>query len=155
MQRWSLMILITWPLLMPPGFCICRMEAFMPHPAERPAVADVRDEAPPPGCRCCRRAGEPKIPTAKPSNCRADSCPTVPSPSEPHAPNCPASPAWEILRSGVFSPGGFDISGFHSLDLSVFASCPTEVDPPSSLTVPDAPTLPSSSLSLFSCNFRC
>lgn len=150
MLRWSLMILITWPLLMPPGFCICRMEAFMPRPAERSAVAEVQDKAPTPGCRCCRRASEPKTPTTK----HADSRPTAPSPSEPHAPNCPASPAWEILRAGVFSPGGFDISGFHSLDLSAFASCPIEVDLLSLLPILDAPILPAS-FSLFSCNFRC
>ena len=155
MQRWLLMILVTWPLLMPPGFCICRLEAFMPLPAQRPTVAAVQEKAPTPGCRCCRRAGEPRTPAGKASACRADSCPTDPSPNEPHAPNCPASSNWQILRAGVFSPGGFDVCDFLSLDLSVFGSCIIEVAKPSFLRIPAADFLPASSLSLFSCNFRC
>ena len=127
----------------------------MPRPVERPTVAEVQDKAPISGCRCCRRACEPKTPAGKASACRADSCPTVPSPNEPHAPNCPASSNWQILRAGVFSPGSFDVSGFLSLDLNGSGSCLIEVAQPSFLRITSADFLPASSLSLFSCNFRC
>ena len=153
MPRGLLTILITWPLLMPPGFCICRVEAFMPRTAERPTVAVVRvqDETPATKCRCCRRAAEQTTPAEKSTTRQADS----PSPSESHAPNCPASPTWEILRTGVFSPGGFDICGFLSLDLHVSGLCPTGIDLLSFLRVSAADIPPASSPSLISCNFRC
>ena len=127
----------------------------MPLPAQRPTVAAVQEKAPTPGCRCCRRACEPKTPTGKAFACRADTCPTVPSANEPHAPNCLASSNWHLIRAGVFSPGSFDASGFLSLDLSVFGSCIIEVAKPSFLRIPAADFLPASSLPLFSCNFRC
>ena len=155
MQRWLLMILVTWPLLMPPGFCICRLEAFMPRPADRLTVAEVQEKAPTPGCRCCRRAGEPRTPAGKASACRADSCPSVPSPGEPHAPNCLASTTWELLRAGVYSPSGFDVCDFLSLDLSVVESYLTGVELLSIVRITSADFLPASCLSLFSCNFRC
>lgn len=150
--RW-LMILVCWPLLMPPGFCLCRLEAFAPRPAETPA-ASTPDQAPAPkqGCRCCRPATQ-AAPAGK-TACRADACPEAPKPCGDHAPTCPASPGWEIARASSPTPTAPGLLAVLALAIDAPRQGPDEAGPARATPVP-ATSLPSSCPHLFSTNFRC
>lgn len=154
MLRRFLIILVCWPLLMPPGFCLCRLEAFSPRPAERPSVAADQDQAetPTPRCRCCRPAYD--VPLGKPASDRDVSSSIPPSPNEPHAPGCPASPQWEAARVSLHADGSDLADSLFDYPVASWF-CDAQVGPLSASFAPSVGLLPASALSLFSCNFRC
>jgi hypothetical protein len=152
MSRW-LMILACWPLLMPPGLCLCRLEAFAPRPAETPAASTPGQAAAPrQGCRCCRPPAQ-DCPAGK-AACRADAGPEAPRPCGDHAPACPASPDWEIARASFPAPPGPDLLAVLALAIDAPWLGSVEAGPGPATPAPDF-SLPSSCPHLFSTNFRC
>lgn len=152
MLRRFLIILVCWPLLMPQGFCICRLEAFLPQTAERLVAAEGQDQAvtPKPKCRCCRPADD--APCVESESCRAKSTPTTPSPNE-HAPGCPASPHWEAARVSLHAADGFDLADSLSDPPVACWGCTAQAGHAS---VPVARHIDHlAAPSLYSCNFRC
>lgn len=150
MLRRFLIILVCWPLLMPPGFCICRLEAFSPRTAERPA-AESQDQAvtPKPKCRCCRPVEDPAC--GEPESCRAKSVPSTPSPND-HGPGCPASPEWQAARVSLHAADGFDLADSLCDAPMTCWGCTAQA------ALVSAPLVTFDHLaapSLYSCNFRC
>lgn len=157
MLRAFFMLLVAWPLLMPPGLCICRLEAFSPRPAggQGVAAAQGQDGAPPTrGCRCCRNSAARDASPSKTSSCSNDQSPT-PCPQDQHAPACPASPEWQVTRASVVSLDGSVLCDFlaDALTASWVRTDLACLSSPSPAWSSDH--LPTSCPSLFSCNFRC
>ena len=151
MLRRFLILLFCWPLLMPPGFCICRLEAFLPRPAERPAAARRQDQAakPAPKCHCCRPTES--TPHGETAANQADIAPSTSSPND-HPPGCPASPQWKAARASMHVADGFDLA---DLLLDASAACRVHRSPAGPVPVRVATFPPLAAPSLYSCNFRC
>lgn len=81
-------LLLLWPFLLPPGFCLCRLDRL----GLRAPGATAREELEPaPRCSCCRHKRPAPIP-------RLDET----RPDAPHSPSCPAHSSWEVARA--FAP---------------------------------------------------
>jgi hypothetical protein len=89
----ALMLLLLWPLLLPPGFCLCR-----PSNLGFRASAVETSPAEAPSCPCCRH----KTIT---DNLDTLDQPEYPADDVPHAPVCPAHPSWKILRAATSDTG--------------------------------------------------
>jgi hypothetical protein len=94
--RRVLLLLIACPMLLPPGFCICKFVDVAP-----PTAAAKAETAPKQGCCCCHRHAKPKAPASPHPD--APSAPTK-TPDEQHVPACPAHPCWAIFRAATL-PG--------------------------------------------------
>jgi hypothetical protein len=97
--RKAISLFLVVLLLAPPGFCVCRLEAFVSLPKEpKAASASVRPLA---SCGCrnpkCRnhRASDQK--PAK-GVARVNDSQSDPSSAPDHAPGCPASPSYVLGR---------------------------------------------------------
>jgi hypothetical protein len=157
--RRVLLILVVWPLLMPPGLCICRLGAFAPRGAKHSGAVGGQGqaEAPKRRCPCCKRAAR-KAASPAPAcvSVSAREAPDLPpASSPPHAPACPASPNWEITRASLPPSVGHDLS--ESLGFAVAARWPCADEDGQSLLSPlvRAASGPGPLFSYFSCNFRC
>ncbi|MFO0842757.1 MAG: hypothetical protein U0797_10230 [Gemmataceae bacterium] len=88
MLKKALILLLLWPFLLPPGFCLCRLDRL----GLRASGAAAREESEPvPRCSCCRHkrpAPSPRLDEARPD--------------VPHSPSCPAHHSWEVART--FAP---------------------------------------------------
>ena len=109
MLRKAFVLLLALPMLLPPGFCVCRLEAFAPRPADRGSeAATVRQDTRllrtcgcgNPNCRQRREAaravqkktdlsGAGALPDSPVERDRASTCPG----------NCPANPSYGISRA--------------------------------------------------------
>jgi hypothetical protein len=89
----ALMLLLLWPLLLPPGFCLCRPSklGFRASAVEAPPATT-------PSCPCCRHK-------ATIENLDTLDQPEQPDTEAPHAPVCPAHPSWKILRAATSDSG--------------------------------------------------
>src|SRR5215831_17443414 len=115
-MRRALLLLASFQLLLPPGFCICRVESL----GLRPAGATVKAPKRQPRCPCCK-------PVEPPRSARLDPTPP-PSPQMPHAPACPANSSWELARAYchvaaqlhlTVPPGEAPLPGLVELDFSL------------------------------------
>lgn len=146
MLRRALMLLLALPLLSPPGFCLCRLEAFAPRQrqAERAATSHAPTK---PKCRCCRPLTK-VAPHAKAAPCPDGSCPVV-----PHVPGCPASPVWQLTHAG--RPAEVCVAGDCLPPVTAGAWDGLPDDVPLSMPPVTSSLLAPRDFPLFSCNFRC
>src|SRR5262249_45331395 len=92
--RKLLILTLLWPFLLPPGFCVCRLEAFSAR-ASKIAVERVKElKSAAPRCRCCRHR-------ARPARLEVSTTPAS-LPDHP-LPACPAPPAWQVVRATALS----------------------------------------------------
>jgi hypothetical protein len=104
-----LMLLLLWPLLLPPGVCLCQPGKL----GFRAPVADSITEKEP-CCPCCRHE------TAEPTSPDSLDQPDRPTDETPHAPTCPAHPSWKSLCAAKADPAP-------SLDDAIVVTVPAVV----------------------------
>lgn len=152
------LLLLTWPLLLPPGFCLCRLDMFgvrTPGAAEVQATAPSQAAPSRPRCPCCRHKSAPPVDRAC-ETCLREGTSSDPTQSLPHSPSCPAHPSWVIARAVVPGP-------VFTLDAGNLLALWVALDPPS-LTFQPHPSRsrglderPSSTVPLYltCCDLRC
>lgn len=161
MLRGIILFLVSCPLLMPPGFCICKLFPLIQTPSATTTQVGRsagNEQVCEPRCRCCHR-NCPAVPLANfPAGDKASAQEKSPSsPPEDHLPSCPAHPSWVIERAVVPS-----LAGPLTLDTEgSLCSAPSSWEftlPTSPLAVAaDLPhlTVPSQPVFVLLCDFRC
>lgn len=125
MLRWSFLFLSVWPLLLPPGFCLCRLGTFgdFAPGGARAAAEDVPRQSPSP-CPCCRqKARQPGCRDCE-FRFRAER-PSGQSPEAPHSPSCPAHPSWQVSRAATAGTiVSLDEGGPDAVVVALAPACP-------------------------------
>jgi hypothetical protein len=102
-------ILLALPMLLPPGFCLCRLGGDcrpQGQPGDEPtAVARKPMAAASCGCRNprCQHRRTDSDPTQKPRENPTGKVPN-PTPQQDHAPGCPALPSYAVSRAITLDP---------------------------------------------------
>jgi hypothetical protein len=155
-----LLILASVALLLPPGFCVCKLPALghWPAAADEEGTYPDQPEENGPGCECC----DHREPTRSPQH---ESChehdshhDREPAPfKEPHAPTCPAHPGWGVARAAMTTKAQTPGAASNSLTGDLHESWAQTRTVCSLAVTPNQPTIVDASLPLFvlCCAFRC
>lgn len=151
MLRGLMYVLLAWPTLMPPGICVCQLQAAI---AIAPQSSQNSDEP----AACCRKCGRTKCghprTTSGDRNRSDDAIPTQ-QPAD-HAPGCPANPCFSIRMAPTIE-GRVSITDFQlaHVPIDILASPSGLALSSLSRVIDPAPPSSSGDIFLLVCNFRC
>ncbi len=161
MLRKVFVILLTLPMLLPPGFCLCRLDGIavrkdtggkQPTAAAQETAADAR-------CGCRNPNCQHRRPDARPAQNAVENTKgkvPAPSPLQDHSPGCPAHPSYAISRAvapdSLTRLADLPLGGMTIAWLPLDGHAPQGSPPAAFAVLPPAPPAP---LFLLCCDFRC
>lgn len=153
MFRRSMVVLLTLPMLMPPGICVCQLQAAF-------VTASSPSENTEEPVACCRKCGRTKCDhqkTTNPGQTPDRSDDSNPSPQSPdHAPGCPANPCYSIrMTPTVEAKVSVGEAQFSYVMLDSYKPFLVVITSSQARTIDAPPPSSPADIFLLVCNIRC
>lgn len=151
MLRGLMYVLLAWPTLMPPGICVCQLQAAI-------VIAPQTSENAGEPVACCGKCGRSQCnhqKSASTDNTRTDG-ENLPPQTPEHAPGCPANPSYSVRMAPTFEVRT-SLSDFEFSHVLLDSLTPALVSmvATSTLAVDVSPPPSPSDIFLLFCNIRC